>query len=64
MCEYCDGWCHELIVNTGTLMVNVTTDANLYTEFHGEYDQEYDETPINFCPMCGRDLKEVADERG
>lgn len=56
-CDHCVSWCHKPIVDTGTLMVCVTTGANLYTEFHGTFDQEYDETPINFCPKCGRDLR-------
>ena len=64
MCEYCTAWCHELIVDTGTLSANVTTGAELYVEFHGKADQEYDMAPINYCPMCGRDLRGGANEDG
>ena len=57
MCDYCTAWCHKLIVDTGTLSAFVTTGGELCVEFHGTYDQEYDVVPINYCPMCGRDLR-------
>lgn len=58
MCEQCEGWCHKALVDTGTLQAFVTTDSKLYVEYHGTYDQECYEAPIDYCPKCGRNLKE------
>lgn len=57
MCDYCTAWFHEAIVDTGTLCASVTTGGELYVDYHG-VDQEYYMAPINYCPMCGRDLRE------
>lgn len=56
MCDYCESWCHKGLVDTGTLQAFVTTESTLYVEYHGVYDQEYDEVPIDYCPKCGRKL--------
>ena len=60
MCEYCDMPTVKLIVDTERLTVNVAPGGLLYVEYHGDSEQEYTETPIDFCPMCCRKLKEGA----
>lgn len=63
-CDYCDGdylmpvsesvsfgiETHACI-DGGKLLVNAGSLEN-------DYDHGYSETPINYCPMCGRKLKE------
>ena len=56
MCEYCESPFRASLIDTGTLQAFVTTGKMPYAEYRGNGEQEYVEEPINFCPMCGREL--------
>lgn len=57
MCVYCDSPYHIAIVDAGTIEVDVCLSKTLHVEYHGNIEQEYVDVPINFCPMCGCDLR-------
>ena len=73
-CKYCDWFSddHEELVNTRTKLSKKTDkypgiyacidrEANLYIEAVADtYEPSYLEhsIKINFCPMCGRELRE------
>lgn len=51
MCEYCDSRKSITSINwNGSGQVNIDKNGNLY----GKDDEVF---KINFCPMCGRDLR-------
>lgn len=57
MCVYCDSPYHIAIVDAGTIEIDICLSKALHVEYHGEREQECAEVSINFCPICGRDLR-------
>lgn len=63
MCEYCEN------LNNGHGIGIIYDDSwtdkfNLYKDPYGKYRIECyadQSSPINYCPMCGRNLKEADD---
>lgn len=64
MCEYC-GEEPEPIINTDDLTVHV--DAllgKLYANHYNGQMRECERVDIDYCTMCGRDLRGATNERG
>lgn len=71
MCEYCQEWDRKDLINTRTKLsrkaekypgieVSIDYDNTLYIGCCADvYEPAWEEASvkINFCPMCGRDLR-------
>lgn len=46
----------------GSIVLDYTEPVTVYADISGRYltlsdDKRIEDIPINFCPMCGRDLR-------
>ena len=61
MCEYCnDEFNHDM-----SYIRNFSVEKrnnNLLITYDGQYDYERCLVPINFCPMCGKNLNDTNKE--
>ena len=76
MCEYCQGWDAIELINTMNTIsyktekypgirieIDVDGTMNIYSVADTYEPSFMEETlKINFCPMCGRDLREESED--
>lgn len=56
-CEYCK-WPNTKPIIDGDARVTVFGDeSQMWVEWYGFDDSRQDHETINYCPMCGRDLR-------
>ena len=61
MCEYCKRDKAKAMLNKYRITVEIgylCGDTSLEIEYDGAYESESASIDINYCPMCGRKLKE------
>lgn len=57
-CEYCNPVKPKPIIDGGArVTVSGGVDAQMWVEWYGYEDSREDHETINYCPMCGRDLR-------
>lgn len=57
MCEYCTFPNTKPVMNGDARVTVAADESEMWVEWYGECDGCADHERINFCPMCGRDLR-------
>lgn len=57
MCEYCDLLSGDMNPLTKEMCLTIERHNNTYTLVADNIQDDIDEIDINYCPMCGRDLR-------